>query len=129
MIRGLERDCTGSCASVLVDGGDLFQGTPASNLAFGRPVIALYNALGYAATAVGNHDFDWSQDTLRARMREARFAMLAANVTDAAGKPVPWIRPDTMVERGGLADDRSPEPSSDRVRALFRDVPNRLLHR
>ena len=102
VIRRLERECTGACASVLVDGGDLFQGTPASNLAYGRPVIALYNALGYAATAVGNHDFDWGQDTLRARMRDAKFGMFAANVTDANGKPVPWIRPDTMVERAGI---------------------------
>ena len=102
VIRRLERECTGACTSVLVDGGDLFQGTPASNLAYGRPVIALYNALGYAATAVGNHDFDWGQDTLRARMRDATFGMFAANVTDTNGKPVPWIRPDTMVERGGL---------------------------
>lgn len=102
VIRRLQSECSGSCASVLVDGGDLFQGTPASNLAFGRPVIALYNALGYAAAAVGNHDFDWSQDTLRARMRDAKFNMLAANISDAAGKAVPWIRPDTMVERGGV---------------------------
>jgi 2',3'-cyclic-nucleotide 2'-phosphodiesterase/3'-nucleotidase/5'-nucleotidase len=101
VIRRLERECTGACTSVLVDGGDLFQGTPASNLAFGRPVIALYNALGYAATAIGNHDFDWGQDTLRARMRGAHFGMFAANVTDAEGRPVPWIRPDTIVERGG----------------------------
>ena len=102
VIRRLERECTGACTSVLVDGGDLFQGTPASNLAFGRPVIALYNALGYAATAIGNHDFDWGQDTLRARMRDARFGMFAANVTDAEGRPLPWIRPDTIVERGGI---------------------------
>ncbi len=102
VIRQLERECSGACTSVLLDGGDLFQGTPASNLAFGRPVIALYNALGYAATAIGNHDLDWGQDTLRARMRDAKFGMFAANVTDANGWPVPWIRPDTIVERGGL---------------------------
>ena len=102
VIRQLERECSGACTSVLLDGGDLFQGTPASNLAFGRPVIALYNALGYAATAIGNHDLDWGQDTLRARMRDAKFGMFAANVTDANGRPVPWIRPDTIVERGGL---------------------------
>lgn len=102
VIRRLERECTGSCTSILLDGGDLFQGTPASNLAFGKPVIALYNALGYAATAIGNHDFDWGPDTLKARMREAKFGMFAANVTDLNGKPVPWIRPDTMVERAGL---------------------------
>jgi 2',3'-cyclic-nucleotide 2'-phosphodiesterase/3'-nucleotidase/5'-nucleotidase len=101
-IRRIEADCRGTCASVLVDGGDEFQGTPASNLAFGRPVVALYNALGYAAAAIGNHDFDWGQDTLRARMREAKYGMFAANVTYAGGRPVPWIRADTLVERGGL---------------------------
>ncbi|MDA1081577.1 MAG: 5'-nucleotidase C-terminal domain-containing protein [Gemmatimonadetes bacterium] len=102
VIRRIAAECTDSCASVLVDGGDVFQGTPASNLAFGRPIVALYNALGYAAAAIGNHDFDWGQDTLRARMREANYGMLAANVTYANGTAVPWIRPDTIVDRGGV---------------------------
>jgi 2',3'-cyclic-nucleotide 2'-phosphodiesterase/3'-nucleotidase/5'-nucleotidase len=101
-VRRLERDCTGNCTSVFVDGGDQFQGTPASNLAYGRPVVAVLNAMGLAAAALGNHDLDWGQDTLRARMREARYGMFAANVTDSLGRPVSWIRPDTMVERGGL---------------------------
>lgn len=101
-IRKIERECSGACASVLIDGGDQFQGTPASNLANGRPVVAMFNAIGLAASAIGNHDFDWGQDTLRARMREAKYGMFAANVTDPNGNPVPWIRPDTLVERGGL---------------------------
>ena len=91
-----------ACQSILLDGGDEFQGTPASNLAFGRPVVGIFNQLGYAAGAIGNHEFDWGQDTLRARMREARYAILAANVRDLAGKPVPWIRGDTIVSRGDL---------------------------
>ncbi len=102
VIRRIERECVSTCASVLVDGGDAFQGTPASNVAFGRPVVALYNALGYAAAAIGNHDFDWGQDTLRARMRDANYRMLSANITDTAGRPVPWIPADTVVVRGGI---------------------------
>lgn len=90
------------CAMLLVDAGDLFQGSAASNLAHGAPVVALYNALGYAATAIGNHEFDWGIDTLRARMREARFGILAANVRDAAGRPPSWARDDTILERGKL---------------------------
>src|SRR5215510_7949907 len=46
-------------AVVLVDAGDLFQGTLESNLVEGAPVIAAYNAMGYAAAAVGNHEFDY----------------------------------------------------------------------
>ena len=91
-----------ACETILLDGGDEFQGTPASNLAFGRPVVRLFNALGYAAGAVGNHEFDWGQDTLRALMRDAHYALLAANVRYANGRDVPWIRDDTLVTRGAL---------------------------
>jgi 2',3'-cyclic-nucleotide 2'-phosphodiesterase/3'-nucleotidase/5'-nucleotidase len=101
-LKRLAAECTGSCVSLHVDGGDQFQGTPASNLAYGRPVVAMFNAVGLAASAVGNHDFDWGQDTLRARMREAKYGMFAANVTDAQGRPLSWLRPDTLIERGGL---------------------------
>ena len=91
-----------ACETLLLDGGDQFQGTPASNLAFGRPVVELFNAMGYAAAAVGNHEFDWGQDSLRARMREAKYALLAANVRYADGRDVPWIRDDTLITRGAL---------------------------
>jgi 2',3'-cyclic-nucleotide 2'-phosphodiesterase (5'-nucleotidase family) len=91
-----------ACETILLDGGDEFQGTPASNLAFGRPIVELFNELGYAAGAVGNHEFDWGQDSLRVRMREAKYALLAANVRDAQGRDVPWIRDDTLVTRGAL---------------------------
>ena len=91
-----------SCASLLLDGGDEFQGTPASNLGYGRPVVTLFNRLGRAAAALGNHDFDWGQDTLRARMREAAYPILGANVTDAAGKDIAWIPDDTVLTTGGL---------------------------
>ncbi|MDB4885198.1 MAG: 5-Nucleotidase protein, partial [Gemmatimonadetes bacterium] len=102
MRRAAEGCTPPACETILLDGGDEFQGTPASNLAFGRPVVAIFNELGYAAGAIGNHEFDWGQDTLRARMREARYAILAANVRDTAGRPVPWIRSDTLVRRGAL---------------------------
>ena len=88
------------CESVLVDGGDLFQGTPASNFAQGRPVVDYYNAVGYVATAVGNHEWDWGREVLRARMKQAKFAFLAANVRDSLGKDIPWVRNDTLVQRG-----------------------------
>ena len=91
-----------ACEWVLLDGGDEFQGTPASNLAFGRPVVAVFNSLGLSAGALGNHEFDWGQDTLRARMRDARYAILGANVRYADGRDVPWIRDDTLIVRGAL---------------------------
>lgn len=95
-------ECGVGCTALLLDGGDMFQGTPASNLAYGRPVVDLYNKLGYVAAALGNHEFDWGQDTLQARMRQARYAILGANVKHADGRDVEWIRDDTLVDRGGV---------------------------
>lgn len=99
-IERAERECPDPCVTLLVDAGDLFQGTAASSIAHGRPVVDLYNALGYAATAVGNHEFDWGLDTLRARMSEARFSILGSNVRYRNGRDVAWIPNDTVVERG-----------------------------
>src|SRR5215213_8705495 len=102
-IRRARAECIApACESLLVDGGDEFQGTPASNLAFGRPIARLFDRLGYAAAALGNHEFDWGQDTLRARMRDVRYPFLGANVRYADGRDVPWIRDDTLIVRGRL---------------------------
>ncbi|MCG5055247.1 MAG: metallophosphoesterase [Myxococcales bacterium] len=84
-------------AVLLLDAGDMFQGTLASNLAEGQPVIEAYNHLGYAAVAIGNHEFDFGPEgpaalstsptenargALFARARQARFPFLSANVVE-----------------------------------------------
>ena len=71
-------------------------------IAFGRPVVDVFNRLGLAAAALGNHEFDWGQDTLRARMRQAHYPILGANVRDTLGRHVPWIPGDTLIVRGGI---------------------------
>ncbi len=89
--------------TLLVDGGDMFQGTMISNLSFGRPVVEQMNALGYTAAAIGNHEFDWTADTLERRVSEMRFAALGANMTRASdGKRPRWARADTVVTRKGV---------------------------
>jgi len=85
---------------VIVDGGDEFQGTPASNLAFGRTVVTLFDSIGVTAAALGNHEFDYGQDTLRARIQQASYPILSANLRDTLGNIPSWIRQDVIVERG-----------------------------
>src|SRR3954467_11241508 len=77
-IERARKECTPRCQTLLLDGGDLFQGTPASNLSFGRPVVDYYNRMGYAASALGNHEFDWGVDSLRARMRQGEVGNFGA---------------------------------------------------
>ena len=91
-----------ACVSVLLDGGDEFQGTPASNLAHGRPVVEFYRLLGVDAAALGNHEFDFGRDTLRARARQAPYRVLAANVRTRGGALLPGTAADTLIRRGGL---------------------------
>jgi 5'-nucleotidase len=102
---------------VVVDSGDLFQGTLESNLFEGEPVIDGYNAIGYAAAAVGNHEFDYGpvgpdpvartagEDPLGAlkhNAARAKFPFLSANLTEkATGKTPSWAKRYTIVNAGG----------------------------
>lgn len=100
-IRRAQAECAPpDCHSVIVDGGDEFQGTPASNLAYGRTVVTLFDSIGITAAALGNHEFDYGQDTLRARIRQASYPILSANLRDTLGNVPSWIRGDILVERG-----------------------------
>jgi 2',3'-cyclic-nucleotide 2'-phosphodiesterase (5'-nucleotidase family) len=101
-IEKARTECKPGCETLLLDGGDEFQGTPISNLSFGRRVVELFNLLGYDAAALGNHEFDWGTDTLRARMREAHYRIMGANVRYTDGRDVEWIRNDTIIQRGDL---------------------------
>ena len=107
-------------ATLVLDAGDMFQGTLESNLAEGAPVVDAYNDLGYAAVAIGNHEFDFGPEgpspsprkpgddprgALRARAMQAKFPFLAANVVDTAtGKAPAWnnIQGTYLVKLGGL---------------------------
>jgi 2',3'-cyclic-nucleotide 2'-phosphodiesterase (5'-nucleotidase family) len=99
MMERLTRAC--GCAVVRLDAGDVMQGTPVSNLSFGRATVDAFNAMGYAASAIGNHEFDWGLDTLEARIRQARFAWLSANVRErVTGTVPPWVVPWRVVTAG-----------------------------
>lgn len=101
-INRAERECSGNCQSVVVDAGDLFTGTPASDWDAGRPTVAVVNRLHLAGGALGNHEYDFGQDTLRARRAELGYALLGVNVREASGKMPSYVRADTIVMRGSV---------------------------
>lgn len=102
-LRTAQRECVSpACESVIIDAGDLFTGTPASDWDAGRPTVAAVNRFDVAAGALGNHEFDFGQDTLRMRIADLRHAVLGANVRGADGARPAWLRSDTIVERNGL---------------------------
>lgn len=102
-IRKAQRECLApQCESVVVDAGDLFTGTPASDWDAGRPTVAAMNRMGVAAGAMGNHELDFGQDTLQMRLKELNYAVLGMNVRGPDGKRPSWLRADTLIDRGGL---------------------------
>ncbi|HVO29592.1 MAG TPA: bifunctional metallophosphatase/5'-nucleotidase, partial [bacterium] len=104
--------------TILLNAGDMWQGSMESNYFEGRPVVMLDDAIGYDATAVGNHEFDYGPagpvalaaptdpgetryGALLARREEAKFPFLSANaISVSAGAPS--FAATTMIERKGL---------------------------
>lgn len=73
---------------LLLDAGDIFQGTPYFNLYKGEPEIKAMAAMKYDATTIGNHDFDAGMENLATQLtNHANFPMLVANY-DFTGTPM-----------------------------------------
>ena len=94
--------------SVLVDNGDVIQGSPlgdymaAKGLKEGdvHPVYKAMNTLNYAVGNLGNHEFNYGLDFLHKALAGAKFPYVNANIIDAkTGKPMftPYLIQDTRV--------------------------------
>ncbi len=97
-------------ASLLLDAGDLFQGTAAGYLSRGRVMVDLLNQLGYDAWSLGNHDFDWGSEVWLEALAASQMPVLTANLAfegRAAGTlepshPLAKVRPWMIRELGGF---------------------------
>lgn len=65
---------------LLLDSGDIFQGTPFFNIYKGEPEIKAMTAMGYDACTIGNHDFDLGLENLATQLtNHSNFPMLVSN--------------------------------------------------
>ncbi|WP_071673812.1 bifunctional 2',3'-cyclic-nucleotide 2'-phosphodiesterase/3'-nucleotidase [Nioella nitratireducens] len=80
--------------SLLFDNGDTLQGSPLGDVAAApdrtgpHPMIAAMNAMGYDASTVGNHDFNFGLDFLLATVADAAFPVVATNIRRSDGGPL-----------------------------------------
>jgi len=73
---------------LLLDAGDIFQGTPYFNIYKGEPEIKAMSAMQYDACTIGNHDFDAGMENLATQLtNHANFPMLVCNY-DFTGTPM-----------------------------------------
>lgn len=93
-------------ATLVLDAGDVMTGNPITDIQYkgaeGGALFEMMNAMGYDAWSPGNHDFDISQDNLRALVKVARFPTLSANLVNDRGEFPVGNRPYAVFERGGL---------------------------
>lgn len=94
--------------SLLVDVGDVYQGTAASLSNNGNLMIRLFGRLGYDAWTLGNHDFDWGPEILEKNLELSKPPVLTANLKIAGKAPGSldgaWgrVRPWMIKEAGGF---------------------------
>ena len=115
---------------VLLDGGDIYQGNPVSNLLQGESMVAAYDLMDYDAVALGNHEFDWdvksvvdSDGTMgsyslgsgsNAVSGNSDIPVVCANMyyadsTEQKGTRVNFTKDYVIVEKTGVAADGTKE--------------------
>ena len=88
---------------ILVSGGDIFSGNPVVDYypEKGYPMIDVMNRCGFDVAVVGNHEYDYGEAVLKARMEQAEFEWVCANV-DMNGTGVPQPHEYYTMEVGEL---------------------------
>jgi len=87
---------------LLLDAGDIFQGTPYFNFYKGEPDIKAMTAMGYDATTMGNHDFDGGLENFATQLRHASFPLIICNYDFTATPMEHKYQPYRIFKRGRL---------------------------
>jgi 5'-nucleotidase / UDP-sugar diphosphatase len=97
--------------SILIDVGDVYQGTDVSLRNKGALMIDLFNHLEYDAWVVGNHEFDWGMQCFEHAVQQSNMPVLAANMLleqkpagefPDANHPFAKIQPFILKEIAGI---------------------------
>lgn len=87
---------------LLVDAGDAIQDNNLVNFSKGKTAIDFMNAVGYDAMTLGNHEFDYGSDVTMARIKQAKFPVMSANIiVESTGKSF-TPKTHTIIKKGSL---------------------------
>lgn len=91
--------------TLILSGGDMWTGPAISTWFEGESMVEVMNAMGYDAAAVGNHEFDFGLDDLKARASQSDFPYLSANLRYSSNGTTPvdlGIHPYTIITVSGI---------------------------
>lgn len=87
---------------LLLDAGDIFQGTPYFNMYKGEPEMKAMHMMGYDAATMGNHDFDSGLENFATQLQHGGFPLLIANY-EFTGTPMDMkFKPYQIFQKGDL---------------------------
>jgi len=99
LIEKLRKECE---HVLLLDAGDIFQGTPYFNFFGGELEYKLMSKMGYDAATLGNHDFDNSIEGIIKQLPHASFDFLNCNYDVSQTPLAKYIKPYKIFTKGGI---------------------------
>src|SRR5690242_11143845 len=97
----IRREKAGCKDCILLNAGDLAQGSPVSTIFHGLPVFEIANLLGFDAATLGNHDFDYGWMQAKKFVQTAKYPIVTANMLDPSGKLITG-KPYVILHVNGL---------------------------
>lgn len=87
--------------TLIMSAGDMYQGTGISNLTDGHVMVDVMNEMKFDVMTVGNHEFDWTIDTLKSNIERSDFPVISYDIYDkTTNEPVSWVDPYAIIEKG-----------------------------
>lgn len=85
----------------LLSAGDMWQGSAESNNTDGHIITDWMNALDFEAMVLGNHEYDWGEEAIKANAELAEFPFLAINIYERTSDSlVDYCQPSLLIDRG-----------------------------
>jgi 5'-nucleotidase len=88
--------------TMLLDAGDVFQGTPYFNYYGGALDFRIMSEMGYDAGTIGNHEFDNGVDGFAKVAGEAAFPFISSNYDFGDSQMAPFVRPNLVKSIDGI---------------------------
>lgn len=97
----LDKRTTNPGGTVVLSGGDMWQGSADSNLTRGYVVTQSMNYMGFDTMTLGNHEFDWTDEWIKKNKGISDFEFLCANLVDTRTNTMPdFVKASKVINRG-----------------------------
>ncbi len=94
MATAIKRERANCHDCLLLNAGDLVQGSPVSTIFHGEPIFEIANLMGFDAFTLGNHEFDYGWLQVKKFIGIAKYPVVTSNLVNAAGQlmtPKPYV--------------------------------------